>query len=304
MDGASILETGYSSCALQEKLSVIGGSLEAENDCGRKESRSQRYLKHRENPFCVDVTFLVVYSLLEKEKFFRWQERIPVRAKGEWRKLYLLSKYHNEFYECFFDIRAAADFDWLTGMMIKIKQGGRKEYWELLNGIAVSFPWEHQYIEKQSQIQLEALLKIADREDNVILKAGRLLILFILIEFYQKQILRSEQWNRVDYIIMTAMEIYQHGNLESSFVRKDKRFQTMVNKNLLCHGIHPNRLQKYISIESEIPEYQKIKREDWVYLWNMVTALEKCLCDSKRIYRELKRSIEKKSLENGSQKER
>lgn len=303
MDGASILETGYSSCALQEKLSLMGGNLGVtQNNFGIKVSKSQRYLKHRENPFCVDVTFLIVYGLLEKEEFFRWQERIPVSAKGEWRKIYLLSKYHNEFYECFFDIRAAADLDWLTGMMIKIKQGGRKEYWELLNGISVSFPWEHQYIEKQSQIRLEALLEIADREDNVILKAGRLLILFILIEFYQKQILRSEQWNRVDHIILTAMELYQQNPFENSSVKKERRFQMMVNKNFLTHGIHPSRLQKYVSIESEVPEYEKVKREDWVYLWNMVTALEKCLCDSKRMYWELKRSIEKKSLENRSQK--
>lgn len=298
MNGASILETGYCSCALQEKLSLIRENTG--NECCGIYDKGQRYLKNRENPFCVDVTFLIAYSLLKKEEFFCWQEKVPIKAKVEWRKSYLLSKYHNEFYECFFDIRGAADLDWLTGMMIKIKQGGRKEYWELLNGISQSFPWEHQYIEKRGQIQLESLLEIADREENIILKAGRLLILFILIEFYQKQIPRSEQWHRADYMIMTAMEVYQCSNSNHIFIKKDKQFQRIVNENFLSHGIHPVRLQKYVPLKGEFPEYQRVKREDWEYLWSMIIALEKCICDNKKLYGELKRNLEKKSLENSS----
>ena len=298
MDSENILTKGYCRCTLQEKFFVRQFATEMET---MKKGRGERVTKIRENPFCIDITFLISYTLLAKEEFFLWQAKVSPKAKQEWRKTYLLSKYRNEMYEAFFDMRAAADLDWLTGMLVKIRQGKRKEYWELMNGISFTFPWEQRYIEKKNMIPLEELIKIAEQEEDVILRAGKLLILFILVEFYQKQIPKSELWNRVDYIINEAMELYYYGydnKCESN--RSKRKFQNLLNKKLLKHGIHPNGLKKYTVMEWEIPEYQNIRKEDWVYLWKMVMALEKCICENKRMYWELKRTLERKFAESES----
>lgn len=289
----NILTNGYCRCALQEKLVFWQGAMGVS-----KKERGQQLIKTRENPFCVDVTFLVSYTLLAKEEFFLWQNKVSLEAKKEWRRTYLLSKYSNKIYEAFFDMRATADLDWLTGMMIKIKQGKRKEYWELMNGISFSFPWEQRYIEKKGIIPLEELIELAEQEEDKILRAGKLLILFILVEFYQKQIPKSEAWNRVDYIIMEGMELYYCGQDKNDNKNgRVKRFQKTLNDNFLKHGIHPNRLKKYAPKDGELPEYQSIKPEEWIYLWKMVTALEKCLSENKRMYWELKRAYEKSNFE-------
>lgn len=291
MELDNILTNGYCGCNLQEKFSLWQTMARKENV---KRERGQKFIKDRENPCCIDVTFLVSYTLLAKEEFFLWQNTVSLEAKQEWRRTYLLSKYSNKMYEAFFDMRAAADLDWLTGMIVKIKQGKRKEYWELMNGISFSFPWEQRYIEKKGIIPLEELIEIAEQEVDIILRAGKLLILFILVEFYQKQIPRSDRWNYVDYIIMEGMDLYYCGYKKVSGVNKRARkFQTLLNDNFIKNGIYPNGLEKYMLMNGEVPEYQHIRQEDWVYLWKMVTALEKCLCENKRMYWELKRTFEK-----------
>lgn len=285
----SILSQGYCLCSLQENLcfpSAYQGKVPKRRQ--PQWMRQSAVLRKRENPFCVDVTFLLVYTLLSKEGFYLWQREISAKAKQQWKKLYYRSEYNNSRYEAFFDMRQAAELDWLTGIFIKIRQGGVKEYWKIINGIAGIFPEEQRFMERREHLGLEELLRKVWREENAILQAGRLLILLILAEFYQVHVSRKDWWSEVDGMVLRGMSCYQGYHREKNSNKQPKRCLQVVEDSLWSQGIHPLRLQKYPVAPKELPKYQAVQPEDWKDMWNVILALEKCICEDTRIYKKLK----------------
>ncbi|MDE6312518.1 MAG: hypothetical protein K2M46_02690 [Lachnospiraceae bacterium] len=289
MKETSILTQGYCLCTIQENLCFTKTKKGAVGDGYYTEWLPETpVMRRRENPFCMDVTFLLAYILLSKEQFFQWQEGIDRIAKQEWGKLYYQSEYHNATYEAFFDMRSGADLDWLTGMMIKVRQGGFKEYWKLLNGIVWIFPEEHKFMEQHPYLRLEEIIARACKEKEEILQAGKLLILLILAEFYQVHISKKDWWNEVDRLVIQGILYYQGQGRWKNTYRTARQCRQIMEESLRSHGIHPLRLKKYKIRTEELPVYAKIQREDWNYLWKTVFAMEECMRENGKMYKRLK----------------
>lgn len=289
MEETSILSQGYCLCTIQENLCFTKTKRGEVSDGAQPQwLREAPVLRKRENPFCLDVTFLLAYSLLSREEFYQWQEQIERSTKREWGKLYYRSEYHNDRYESFFDMRQGADLDWLTGMMIKVHQGGRKEYWKILNGIAWIFPEEQKFMENHKQLRLEEILRKACGDKNEILQAGKLLILLILAEFYQVHISKKDWWSEVERMILHGMSYYQGQEKIQGIYTGVRWCRKVMEDSLRSHGIHPLRLQKYKVRDEELPKYHIVQQDDWNYLWKTVIAMEKCICENGRMYKQLK----------------
>ena len=119
MEFSSILVQGYCRSLFQERMNPLLFSRESREV---KQKKMQEWWQVRQHPFCVDTTFLVTYTLLSKEEFYIWKKCIDYHQKQEWRKTYIQSEYNNRHYESFFGMRASAELDWLTGMVLKIRQ--------------------------------------------------------------------------------------------------------------------------------------------------------------------------------------
>ncbi|MBQ2800343.1 MAG: hypothetical protein IJF03_03015 [Lachnospiraceae bacterium] len=288
MEFSSILVQGYCRSLFQERMNPLLFSRESREV---KQKKMQEWWQVRQHPFCVDTTFLVTYTLLSKEEFYIWKKCIDYHQKQEWRKTYIQSEYNNRHYESFFGMRASAELDWITGMVLKIRQKSFHEYWELMNGIAMIFPWERQYIQSQGMIWIKDLLQLVSKEDNIILKSGKLLLLLIIAEFYQKQMTRKDAWNKLEEVLFLGMEVYQ--NYQWS-VRLDNlpKISKKIDENFRRHGIHPFRMQQYAPASEEVPEFQEMKEEDWKYMWQMVTAMEKYLEEAEADYKHQRKKEE------------
>lgn len=288
MEFSSILVQGYCRSLFQERMNPLLFSRESREV---KQKKMQEWWQVRQHPFCVDTTFLVTYTLLSKEEFYIWKKCIDYYQKQEWRKTYIQSEYNNRHYESFFGMRASAELDWITGMVLKIRQKSFHEYWELMNGIAMIFPWERQYIQSQGMIWIKDLLQLVSKEDNIILKSGKLLLLLIIAEFYQKQMTRKDSWNKLEEVLFLGMEVYQ--NYQWS-VRLDNlpKISKKIDENFRRHGIHPFRMQQYAPASEEVPEFQEMKEEDWKYMWQMVTAMEKYLEEAEADYKHQRKKEE------------
>ena len=299
MNYNGILVRGYCRDELQRQMNPMESIFEGkERQYEEQEYKLENYLKERRMNFYMDITFLMVYELLSKEEFFLWMEYVKNQKKEKWRTIYYLSEYNNKQYESFFDMRSGAEAEWLTGMLVKIKQGGQKEYWELMNGIAMIYPWERQYIQKRNVIKIEELLYIVRKEKNEILKAGKLLILLVMTEFYHKQITRNDVWNKLETVLWKGLEFYQR-NQWSVEQKNPFDFRKIVEANFMKHGIHPIRLQKYRNPLEEIPTFEeKAVEENWTYLWSMVGALQKCIKEDKEEYKQLKQKADRESEKN------
>lgn len=284
----SILSQGYCLCTLQENLCFASAYT------GKKDRRQSNWvrqapiLRKRENLFSVDVTFLLVYTLLSREAFYPWQKEISLSVKQQWKKLYYRSEYCNRRYEAFFDMRQAAELDWLTGIFIRIRQGGVKEYWKIMNGVGRIFPEEQRFMERREHLDLEEILRKVWREPNEILQAGKLLILLILAEFYQVHVSKRDWWSEVDRIVRKGMGCYQGYGRGRHTCNETDRCLQVVEESLCSQGIHPMRLQKYPVAKEEVPQYQAVKQEDWNDMWSIIIAMEKCICEDTKIYRKLK----------------
>ena len=141
-------------------------------------------------------------------------------------------------------------------------------------------------------ISIKDLLGLVSKEDSIILKSGKLLILLIIAEFYQKQMTRKDAWNKLEEVLFSGMEVYQNHQWS---VRLDNlpKISKKIDENFKRHGIHPYRLQKYSNTMEEIPKFQEMQEEDWNYFWQMVTAMEKYLQEAEEEYKR-ERKIEEK----------
>lgn len=287
MEFSSILVQGYCRSIFQERMNPLLFPREPKEI---KQRQMQEYWKAQQNPFCIDITFLITYTLLAKEEFYLWKNCFDRVQQEEWRKFYIKSEYNNRHYESFFGMRASAELDWLTGMVLKIKQESFHEYWELMNGIAMMFPWERQFLQNQGRIQIKDLLQIVAKEENIILKSGKLLLLLIMAEFYHKQMTREDAWNKLEKVLFAGMEVFR--NYQSS-VRLDNhpKIRKKIDENLKSHGIHPFRLRQYTYTTEEVPEFQEIKEEDWEYMWQMVIAMERYLEETETDYKYCRKNV-------------
>ena len=173
-------------------------------------------------------------------------------------------------------------------MLVRVKQGGQGEYWELMNGIAMMYPWERQYIQKRNVIKIEELLYMVRKEKNEILKAGKLVILLVMAEFYHKQITRNDAWNKLETVLWKGLEFYQR-NQWSVDQKNPFEFKAAIEKIFMKHGIHPVRMEKYRYSPEEIPVFEeKVVEENWTYLWQMILALMKCIKENREDYGQLK----------------
>ena len=294
-----ILVQGYCRDEFQSQMNPMESVFEEkERKYEKQKSGFEDCLEARRMNFYMDVTFLTVYGLVSREEFFLWMECIEHQQKERWRELYYLSEYNNKQYEAFFDMRAGAEVEWLTGMLVRIKQGGQKEYWELMNGIAMIYPWERRYIQKRSVIKIEELLCVVKSEENEILKAGKLLMLLLMAEFYHKQITRNDIWNRLEIVLWKGLEFYQR-NQWSVDRENPFEFRKILEDNFMKHGIHPIRLQKYVYPMEEVPVFEeKLTEENWNYLWQMMWALQECIKENKEDYKILKQRVEKQVTED------
>lgn len=305
MNYNGILVRGYCRDELQKQMNPMESIFDKkERQYEAQGYKAENYLKERRMHFYMDITFLVVYELLVKEEFFLWMEYVKNHKKEKWRTVYYMSEYNNRQYEAFFDMRAGAEAEWLTGMLVSIKHGEQQEYWELMNGIAMIYPWERQYIQKRNVIKIEELLYIVRKEKNEILKAGKLLILLVMAEFYHKQITRNDAWNKLETVLWKGLEFYQP-NQWSVDQKNPFEFRNMVEENFMKHGIHPIRLQKYMYQLEKIPPFEeKTVEENWTYLWSMIGALQKCIKEDKEEYKLLKQKADRESEELLEKQER
>lgn len=289
MEFNSILVRGYCRSIFQEQMNPLLFSREPKE---MKQRRIQDCWQERQNPFCMDMTFLITYTVLAKEEFYMWQKCIDILQKQEWRRYYIQSEYNNRHYESFFGMRAGAELDWFTGMVLKVRQESFNEYWELMNGIAMIFPWEREFVQNQGMIKIKDLLQVISKEENIILKSGKLLLLLIMAEFYQKQMARKDAWDKLEQVLFQGMEVYQ--NYQWS-VRLDNlpKISKKLDENFKSHGIHPFRLQKYAHNMDEIPEFREMKEDDWKYMWQMVTAMEKYLEETEATYKRIRQMEER-----------
>lgn len=281
MEFSSILVHGYCRSIFQERMNPLLFSREPEEI---KQRQIQERWRAKQTPFCIDTTFLITYTMLAKEEFYMWKKCIDHIRKEEWREFYIHSEYNNRHYESFFSMRAGAELDWFTGMVLKIRQESFDEYWELMNGIAMIFPWEREFVQNQAMIQIKDLLRIVAQEENIILKSGKLLFILIMAEFYHKQMTRKDAWNKLEEVLFLGMEVYQNDHWS---VRSDNlpKISKKIDENFKSHGIHPFRLQQYTYNMEEVPEFQEMKEDDWRYMWQMVIAMEKYLKESEAHYK-------------------
>lgn len=287
MEFSSILVQGYCRSIFQERMNPLLFSREPREV---KQRQMQERWKAQQNPFCIDITFLVTYTLLAKEEFYLWKKCFDRAQREKWRKFYMESEYNNRHYESFFGMRAGVELDWLTGMVLKVKQESFHEYWELMNGIAMIFPWERKYVQSKGMIPIKELLQIVAKEENIIIKSGKLLLLLIMAEFYHKQMTRRDAWNMLEEVLFAGMEVFQ--NYQWS-VRLDNlpKISKKIDENLKNHGIHPFRLQQYTYAAEEAPEFHEIKEDDWKYMWQMVTAMEKYLQETEMDYKQFQKNL-------------
>lgn len=281
MEFSSILVHGYCRSIFQERMNPLLFSREPGEI---KQRQVQERWRAKQTPFCIDTTFLITYTMLAKEEFYMWKKCIDYVWKEEWREFYIQSEYNNRHYESFFGMRAGAELDWFTGMVLKIRQESFEEYWELMNGIAMIFPWEIKFVQSHSMIQIRDLLQIVAKEENIILKSGKLLLILIIAEFYHKQMTRQDAWNKLEEVLFLGMEVYQNHQWS---VQSDNlpKISKKIDENFRSHGIHPFRLQQYTLNMEEVPEFQEVKEDDWRYMWQMVIAMENYLKESEAHYK-------------------
>ncbi len=281
MEFSSILVHGYCRSIFQERMNPL---LFPREPGEIKQRRLRDCWKAQQSPFCIDVTFLMTYTLLATQEFYLWKKCFDCAQKKEWRKFYMQSEYNNRHYESFFGMRESVDLDWITGMVLKVKKESFHEYWELMNGIAMMFPWQRQFVQGQGMIQIKDLLQFVAKEENIILKSGKLLLLLIMAEFYHKQMIREDAWNKLEEVLFAGMKIFH--NYQSSVCSNHlPKISKKIEENLKSHGIHPFRLQQYSYTTQEVPEFQQIKEDDWEYMWQMVTAMERYLEEAETDYR-------------------
>lgn len=299
MNYNGILVLGYCRDIFQRQMNPMESIFDKKDrQYEEYEYKLECYLKERRMNFYMDVTFLMVYELLSKEEFYLWMEYVKNRRKEKWRNIYYLSEYNNRHFESFFDMRAGVEAEWLTGMLVRIKQGGRGEYWELMNGIAMMYPWERQYIQKRNVIKIEELLNLIKKENNEILKAGKLIILLVMSEFYHKQITRNDGWNKLETVLWKGLEFYQR-NQWSVDQKNPVEFKKIVEKIFMKHGIHPSRIKKYSYLPKEIPVFEeKVAEENWIYLWQTLLTLMECVKMDKEDYKQLKLRADEESEKN------
>lgn len=281
MELSSILVHGYCRSIFQERMNPLLFSREPGEI---KQRQVQERWRAKQNPFCIDTTFLITYTMLAKEEFYMWKKCIDYVRKKEWREFYIQTEYNNRHYESFFGMRAGAELDWFTGMVLKIRQESFEEYWELMNGIAMIFPWEIKFVQSHPMIQIKDLLQIVAKEENIILKSGKLLLILIIAEFYHKQMTRQDAWNQLEEVLFLGMEVYQNHQWS---VQSDNlpQISKKIDENFRSNGIHPFRLQQYTYNIEEVPEFQEMKEDDWKYMWQMVIAMEKYLKESEAHYK-------------------
>ena len=165
MNYNGILVKGYCRDEFQRQMNPMESIFdEKDRKYEEQEYKLESYLKERRMNFYMDITFLMVYELLSKEEFYLWMDYVKNQRKEKWRTLYHLSEYNNSHFESFFNMRACVEAEWLTGMLVRVKQGGQGEYWELMNGIAMMYPWERQYIQKRNVIKIEELLYMVRKD--------------------------------------------------------------------------------------------------------------------------------------------
>lgn len=293
MQEVSILLQGYNTERLYGEVSrcYLGGEKE------RYRFWSERYnngysKRQRVYPQNQEVIFPLVYTMLTSKNFERWEGKISIQQREHWSKAYYKSQYYNQIYESFFNMKAASNLGWLTGLFVLSEKKDYKAYWALLNGLSIVFSKEKNYVETASNLRLADVLKNSVIPQDKIRTGGILLIYLIFVEYFGQYFMDMEYWNQVEFHIFSGLEVYAN-HQRGRMLNKKLSVKTLITDYLQILGVHPVSLQKYVMDIEHLLDMKSIQEEDIKYMWSILQAMGNCIMENKREYNNLKQEFEK-----------
>lgn len=292
MQEVSILLQGYCTERLYGEVSrcYLGGEKEAYRFWWERYSNmyTERQKVYPQNQ---EVIFPLVYTMLTSKNFERWESKITIQQRECWSEAYYKSQYYNQRYESFFNMKAASNLNWLTGLFVLAQKQNYKAYWALLNGLSIVFLQEKKHVENTSKLNLVDILKKSVNRQDKIRTGGTLLIYLIFVEYYGRCFSDMEYWNQVEYHIFSGLEIYTN-HQRSTMLNKKLSAKTLITDYLQIFGVHPVSLQKYGMGMENMIDIKSLQEEDVRYMWGMIVAMGNCIMENKREYNSLKLEFE------------
>ena len=292
MQEVSILLQGYFTERLYGEVSrcYLGGMAE-QNVIWRERQKESVFQRKKIYPENHEVIFPLVYIMLTSKHFERWECKITIQQRECWSKAYYKSQYYNQIYESYFNMKAASNLSWLTGLFVLSQKQDYKAYWALLNGFSMVFSQEKHYVETAKNLSLLDILKKSMIYQDKIRIGGSLLVYIIFTEYFGQCFKDMEYWNQVEYHIFSALEMYTNHQRER-MRNKKLSMKAVISDYLQIFGVHPASLETDGRYMENMMDVKSVQEDDIRYMCRILLAMGNCIMENKREYNSLKLEFE------------